>query len=185
MALTTLPTAALADDAVDNTKLDLASNYAFTGTVTGAGGGKVGQVITSVYNTQASTTSSTLSDTGHSAIITPSSTSSKVFVSLTYRFRADRRNTNADTGYGIAVLRNSTNILNYSSNAYEAFYLWQSTNMQFDFRGINTLTCIDSPSSNSALTYKIQHNAYASKSVTGYYARSGHTCTLTLMEILA
>jgi len=35
MALTTLPTAALADDAVDNTKLDLADNYAFTGTVTG------------------------------------------------------------------------------------------------------------------------------------------------------
>ena len=37
MALTTLPTAALANDAVDNTKLDLAANYAFTGTVTGAG----------------------------------------------------------------------------------------------------------------------------------------------------
>jgi len=36
MALTTLPTAALANDAVDNTKLDLADNYAFTGTVTGA-----------------------------------------------------------------------------------------------------------------------------------------------------
>ena len=36
MALTTLPTAALADDAVDNTKLDLAANYAFTGTVSGA-----------------------------------------------------------------------------------------------------------------------------------------------------
>ena len=36
MALTTLPTAALADDAVDNTKVDLAANYAFTGTVSGA-----------------------------------------------------------------------------------------------------------------------------------------------------
>jgi len=36
MALTTLPTAALANDAVDNTKLNLADNYAFTGTVTGA-----------------------------------------------------------------------------------------------------------------------------------------------------
>lgn len=38
MALTTLPTAALANDAVDNTKLDLADNYAFTGTVTGVDG---------------------------------------------------------------------------------------------------------------------------------------------------
>jgi len=39
MALTTLPTAALANDAVDNTKLDLADNYAFTGTVTGVPSG--------------------------------------------------------------------------------------------------------------------------------------------------
>tara|TARA_R100000900_G_scaffold75209_1_gene59035 strand:- start:788 stop:1444 length:657 start_codon:yes stop_codon:yes gene_type:complete len=36
MAVTTIPTAGIANDAVDNTKLDLASNYAFTGTVTGA-----------------------------------------------------------------------------------------------------------------------------------------------------
>jgi hypothetical protein len=38
MALTTLPTAALANDAVDNTKLDLADNYAFSGTVSGISG---------------------------------------------------------------------------------------------------------------------------------------------------
>ena len=38
MAVTTISKAGIADDAVDNTKLDLSSNYAFTGTVTGAGG---------------------------------------------------------------------------------------------------------------------------------------------------
>ena len=36
MSKTTIPTGGLADDAVDNTKLDLTSNYAFTGTITGA-----------------------------------------------------------------------------------------------------------------------------------------------------
>ena len=35
MAVTTIPTAGIADDAVGNTKLDLTANYAFTGTVTG------------------------------------------------------------------------------------------------------------------------------------------------------
>ena len=35
MALNTLPKGGIADDAVDNTKLDLTSNYAFTGTITG------------------------------------------------------------------------------------------------------------------------------------------------------
>jgi len=35
MSVTTIPTAGIANDAVDNTKLDLADNYAFTGTVSG------------------------------------------------------------------------------------------------------------------------------------------------------
>ena len=37
MSVTTIPTAGIADDAVDNTKLDLTANYAFTVTITGAG----------------------------------------------------------------------------------------------------------------------------------------------------
>ena len=37
MALTKVRTGGITDDAVGNTKLDLAANYAFTGTVTGAG----------------------------------------------------------------------------------------------------------------------------------------------------
>ena len=39
MAVTTIPKAGITDDAVDNTKLDLSSNYAFTGTVTGVPSG--------------------------------------------------------------------------------------------------------------------------------------------------
>lgn len=35
MAVTTIPTAGIADDAVGNTKLDLTANYAFTGTISG------------------------------------------------------------------------------------------------------------------------------------------------------
>tara|TARA_Y100000114_G_scaffold29831_1_gene25539 strand:+ start:43 stop:600 length:558 start_codon:yes stop_codon:yes gene_type:complete len=38
MALTKILEGGIADDAVGNTKLDLSENYAFTGTVTGAGG---------------------------------------------------------------------------------------------------------------------------------------------------
>ena len=39
MAVTTIPTAGIADDAVGNTKLDLSANYAFTGTITGVASG--------------------------------------------------------------------------------------------------------------------------------------------------
>lgn len=38
MALSKINTGGLVADAVDNTILDLADDYAFTGTVTGAGG---------------------------------------------------------------------------------------------------------------------------------------------------
>jgi len=41
MALSKIDTAALAADSVDNTILDLAGDFAFTGTISGAGGGKV------------------------------------------------------------------------------------------------------------------------------------------------
>ena len=60
MALTTLPTAALANDAVDNTKLDLADNYAFTGTISGAGGFNLLQTTT-VSSSVASVTMGTTS----------------------------------------------------------------------------------------------------------------------------
>ena len=39
MPFNLIDTKSLAADAVDNTILDLTSNYAFTGTITGAGGG--------------------------------------------------------------------------------------------------------------------------------------------------
>ena len=57
MTVTTIPTAGIADDAVGNTKLDLSENYAFTGTVTGAG--KVLKITTSAYESVTSTSGST------------------------------------------------------------------------------------------------------------------------------
>jgi hypothetical protein len=80
MALTTLPTAALANDAVDNTKLNLADNYAFTGTVTGAGGGKLLQVQHGTYGTQNSISTTSPTASNLSVSITPTSTSNKILV---------------------------------------------------------------------------------------------------------
>ena len=53
MAVTTIPTAGIADDAVGNTKLDLTANYAFTGTVTGVPSGL--NKITVTYTIPSST----------------------------------------------------------------------------------------------------------------------------------
>ena len=53
MPFNLIDTKSLAADAVDNTILDLTSNYAFTGTITGAGGG--GLVKVSSYSIPSST----------------------------------------------------------------------------------------------------------------------------------
>ena len=80
MPISKIDTPGLKADAVDNTILDLASNYAFTGTISGAGGGKILQVVSANNSTNSGTTSSTYSDTSLTASITPSATSSKVLV---------------------------------------------------------------------------------------------------------
>ena len=54
--------------------LNLADTYAFTGTVTGAGGGKVLQVVFGSTSTETRNSTNTLADTGLSASITPSAT---------------------------------------------------------------------------------------------------------------
>ena len=74
-----ITTAKIADDAVGNTKLDLTANYAFTGTITGAG--KILQVVhDDELSANVTTNSTSYSDTGLSVSITPSSTSSRILL---------------------------------------------------------------------------------------------------------
>ena len=153
----------------------------------GIGGtGKIGQVVNSNYNTNTQTTSSTFADTGHQAIITPSATSSKIFISLTYKFGVTRSNNGGkDLGYGIRFLRNGTNIVDYNEGGTGAFYSFIETAMAMDTRQVSHISFLDSPSSTSALTYKVQHNTYSPASTLARYARDGAQCYLTLMEVLA
>tara|TARA_R110002020_G_scaffold111806_1_gene257768 strand:- start:229 stop:837 length:609 start_codon:yes stop_codon:yes gene_type:complete len=74
-------TAKIADDAVENTKLDLTSDYAFSGTITGAGGGKLLQVQSVNFTSGVtSVTSDDFTATEVTDQITPSATSSKILV---------------------------------------------------------------------------------------------------------
>jgi hypothetical protein len=153
----------------------------------GIGGvGKIGQVVNSTYTTETATTSSTFSDTGHSASITPSSTSSKVLVLLTYRFGVYRPNNGGkDLGYGIRFVRDTTNIYSLDGAGTRAFYSFIETAMAMDTRQVSHINFLDSPSSTSSLNYKVQHNTYQAAGCTGTYARHSTLCTLTLMEVLA
>ena len=148
--------------------------------------GKIGQVVTSTYSTQISTTSSTFADTGHQAIITPSATTSKILITLSYRFEASRPNNGGkDAGYGLRILRDATTILDYDRSGTGVFYSLRDNAVAQDSREVRSLSYVDTPSSTSSLTYKIQHNTYSAAGCTGKYARDNDPCILTLMEVLA
>ena len=83
MSKTTIPTGGLADDAVEATKLDLTANYAFTGNVSGAGGGKLLQVQSvDLTGTNTTVSAASFGATDVTDQITPSATSSKILVMM-------------------------------------------------------------------------------------------------------
>ena len=162
-------TAKITDDAVGNTKLDLTANYAFTGTITGAGGGKVLQVVQTESKTNFSTTSNTFTDlTPITVDITPSATTSKVLVLCNLNFGGS-----ADNRTGVRLIRAGTYIFGGDdqgnrqgvTTATEAAEDNSIYNVAFQF--------LDTPNTTSATTYKIQVSAQTSGSETVYLNQTG------------
>ena len=173
---------------IQSESLNLADNFAFTGTVSGAGG-KVLQVVTTETANQFSTTSNTMTDcTPMTVNITPSATSSKVLVLVNMNLGGS-----ADNRTGVALRRGSTDIFQGadSSNRQGATTASQYAednsiyNVAFQY--------LDSPSSTSALTYHIQVSAQSAGSETMYLNRTGTNAdqqytkqtrsSITVMEI--
>jgi hypothetical protein len=149
---------------------------------TPSGGGKVLQVVSNTYSTATTVASTTYADTGLSATITPSSTSSKILVLVTQSYGMARADTTV--GYALKIRRDSTDIFN-GSTTYQASYFYLDGNTAFkEVYTYTNYTYLDSPSSTAALTYKTQGRAYLttnSGSVT-FQIGSG-TSTITLLEI--
>ena len=140
-----ISTAKIADDAVGNTKLDLSANYAFTGTVTGAG--KVLQVVTATDSTQRTTTSTSFVTASNtlSVSITPSSTSNKIFITANFSYLT----ANGTHSFRPTIYRDSTNL----GDSNQGFgNLFDGTNYEYSHA---TLQILDSPSTTSATTYQV------------------------------
>jgi hypothetical protein len=118
---------------------------------TPAGGGKVLQVVYAEYSTATSIASTSYGDSGLTATITPTSATSKVLAiaSLTtVAYRAgDGQNASAQ------MLRGVTSIKDYGR--VQGFYSPNLTSGE-EFYSRVDLTYLDSPTTTSATTYKIQ-----------------------------
>jgi hypothetical protein len=154
--------------------LNLATNV--TGTLPNANfsGGKVSQVINGTTTTEVVTASSSFQDTGLTASITPSATSSKILIICNIAGVGK----NGDAFTTLKALRDSTDILaNFENRGGD------DSETGGNKVGSCSFTYLDSPSTTSATTYKVQV-----KSNGNSYAQTGDSnphSTITLMEILA
>lgn len=150
---------------------------------TPSGGNKVLQVVSSTYTTQTTVASTTPTDTGLTVSITPTSATSKIFVLVT---QSARVTATADPVMGIRLRRDSTTLANFNGDGDGFGTYSYSGSGTMDFRGVISLSYLDSPATTSALTYKTQqYTNNTGSSRTSYTQTTGGGCasTITVFEI--
>jgi len=149
----------------------------FAGAATGVG--KLGQVVTATTSTEVTNTSTSYADIGLSATITPTATSSKIYVIASVSIlgtTGGSSNQNVTTQH--RILRGSTQIVNYNTSRINL-----SSNYG-DAGNASSLTVLDSPSSTSELTFKVQQRVETANSRSSISQFNSTASTITLMEVL-
>ena len=136
--------------------------------------GSILQVVYGSTTTTANNNTSTYSDTGLTATITPSSTSSKILVLVSHP-SVLKSAANANNSLNIQLLRGATQIGLTQTLAY--------TGTALENRVSATLNVLDSPATTSATIYKTQFKNDINAA--GVSLVSSVTNTITLLEVAA
>ena len=166
MSKTQIATGGIADDAVTAAKA--------------TGLGKIGQVVTSTVTTTTSSTSTSYVDvSGFTINITPTNTSSKILLSWNILNGTDNHSTHEGVAK-LKILRDSTDIFEHAVQSN--YGNWMTST--------DTITYLDSPSTTSQITYKLQFKKVGSGQTIKFNSIYGQSdgvgaSTLTLMEVLA
>ena len=177
-----LSSADILDSAITSAKI--ANGTITTADLASGVGGKVLQVVSTTKTDTFTTSSTSLTDiTGMSASITPSSASNKILIlaSLTY-------GSNNYNAHGI-LLRGATEIAKATAGTNPTTFAMSGNNSQSFAIYCNSISHLDSPSTTSATTYKVQVKVQSGG--TFYINRSDRdnsddlrgVSTLTLIEI--
>ena len=156
-----------------------------TGVPTGGGGGTV-QCVQDVLTSTVTVTSTSFTDVGLSATITPRSNSNKILAI------ADISSSGSNGNYILfQLVRDSTNIYRGTDSktylASKAFYPYAPNNDEGSAVGNTNIVFLDSPQDNSPITYKVQVRV-TSNTATINGRDDNDTClasSLTLMEVSA
>jgi len=135
-------------------------------------GGKVLQVVSGTLNSSVNTNSSSLQDTGLTASITPTSSSNKILVTANI---VGAGVANGD-GVRMKLFRGSTDLGFISSTG-----TYNGSSNKVDLEHGWSVSVLDTPSTTSSTTYKVQHCATTSGTV--YISGGNAISSITLMEI--
>ena len=151
---------------VQSEGINLADDFTFTGTIAGAGGGKVLQVVNAIDETSRTTTSTSYVTASNtlSVTITPSSASNKIFVLASF--------------LAVGTVNSYFTIFRDATNLGNATYGMTKANQ--DNQESVSIHYLDSPATTSARTYQV----YAKQdSGTTYINGSGARGSITAFEI--
>jgi hypothetical protein len=155
------------------TIIDGTAGITFPNSTVQASAGQVLQVVNATYSTFVSTSSSTPSDTGLTASITPRFSTSKILVIVN---QVGCRKQSNNTRMGLRVLRGATSIIQFESNGG-----WTNSTAASGFGGSGA-SYVDSPATTSATTYKTQFWSIDGTAQVETNVDNA-TSTITLMEI--
>lgn len=145
-----------------------------------AGGGKVLQVVYASTGTTVTSTSTSFADTGLSASITPSSTSSKILILVNQAAGYFRATTAAGTS--LKLVRNTTDI--FTPGGASAQFINIGGASSVEIKTIIPVQYLDSPSTTSSTTYKVQGRCFStSSSGETVFQASNDQSTIVLIEI--
>jgi hypothetical protein len=143
-----------------------------------AGGGKVLQVVQVTYSTSTTIASTSFTDTGLSASITPSSASSKILVQYVHQYKLSRSGN--QLGFSQRLLRGATEIYNTAGTGF-TFFL---NNDPIEVYNSTPGLYLDSPATTSSTTYKTQSKLQTTDNAAAViYQEYGATSSIILMEI--
>ena len=151
--------------------------------VTAAGGGKILQVVSASTTSATSITSSTYTDSGLTATITPTLATSKILVmtsQVCIAYRAARSSFN-----GIRLLRGATSIGEFGdASGLFSNGLDVEGGQAIELRTIVSMNYMDSPATTSATTYKVQGKVNnTGNSGTLVFQSNGLIGNIILMEV--
>lgn len=147
-----------------------------------AAGGKVKQVVSSTVTTTTVINTTTLTDTGITATITPTASTSKILVIVSAAVVHFR--TAGASSIGGKVLRDATTIGDFGADGWSGNFATVSGITLCGSFTVQTWNYLDNPATTSATTYKMQGRLETTaSSSSSEWQPGGKPSTITLIEI--